>query len=63
MADVILNEEKVFEFYTNSGKRVAVKGQSMLTNYSAGDIIVLDSKGTQVACFILENIEGWRVAL
>lgn len=55
-------KEKIYEIYTASGNRVTVKGSDVLTDFAAGDLTILDSKGEHVAQFELMNIEGWRVA-
>ena len=55
-------KEKIYEIFTASGNRVTVKGSDVLTDFAAGDLTIMDSKGEQVAQFELMNIEGWRVA-
>lgn len=58
---LIALKEKVYEVYTCSGKRITVKGCSILTFFNIGDVVIYDSHGAVVAQFQLANIEGWRV--
>ena len=54
-------KEKTYEIYTCGGRRITVKGYSILTFINIGDIVIYDSQGNAIAQFWLENIEGWRV--
>lgn len=62
MADkLIAVQEKNYEVYTCSGKRITVKAASAVTFIEAGDLLFYDLKGNIAASFQLMNIEGWRV--
>ena len=58
---LIAVKENIYEVYTCSGKRITVKGCSILTFFNIGDLVIYDMQGKAIAQFQLANIEGWRV--
>lgn len=60
---LIAVKEYIYEVYTCSGNRVVIKGvTNTLVDYQIGSVIFFDRSGNQISSFMLDNIEGWRVA-
>lgn len=56
-------KEYIYEVYTCSGNRIAIKGVvDTLVDYQIGTVAFMDKEGIYVGNFMLDNIEGWRVA-
>lgn len=63
MEDKSINcDEKIYEIYTCSGKRINVKACNAVAFNEIGDLIFYDTNGEPLASFQLANIEGWRIA-
>jgi len=61
--EIVRNKEKLYEIYTCSGNRITVKGvDTVLVDFSAGEVVFVNELGEHIAAFILINIEGWRIA-
>lgn len=60
---LIAVKEYIYEVYTCSGNRIAIKGVvNTLVDYQIGNVAFLDREGNHIGNFMLDNIEGWRVA-
>lgn len=60
---LIAVKEYIYEVYTCSGNRVVIKGvTNTLVDYQIGSVTFFDRSGNQISSFMLDNIEGWRVA-
>lgn len=56
-------KEYIYEVYTSSGNRIVIKGvTNVLVDYQNCNVIFLDREGNHIGNFMLDNIEGWRVA-